>query len=244
VLYMWPVLWTAYFFGTRGAAVIAICVDVVHGAVLLSLPHSPGSWARWADVVVATLVVTTVVRAIAIRNEQLVDRLAVEAHHDPLTGLLNRRGFDERFAVERARAARDGSSLAIVMLDIDHFKNVNDDHGHDAGDEILRWLAGRLTDQARGIDTIGRAGGEEFVILLPRADQDAAFTFAERVRDAVENGDPGVVDDLRVTVSLGVSASRPPVDTQRLFEAADQAMYRAKRNGRNRTITAAELLRP
>jgi diguanylate cyclase (GGDEF)-like protein len=235
VLYMWPAFWMAYFFETRGAAVIVVWIAVVHTAVLAALPDSPGDPARWLDVVVATLVVTAVVRVIAARNEELVGRLAVEAHHDPLTGLLNRRGFDERLVLERARAERDGSSLAVVMLDIDHFKHVNDEHGHDAGDAILRWLARLLAQQARGIDTIGRAGGEEFVILLPHADQQAAFAFAERARIVVATGDPGVVDGLRVTISLGVAASTPPVDVHGLFEAADQAMYQAKRAGRNRT---------
>jgi diguanylate cyclase (GGDEF)-like protein len=242
VLYMWPAFWMAYFFGRRGAVAIICWVAVVHAAVLISLPNSPSSISRWLDVVVATLVVAIVVRAIAARNELLVDRLAVEANQDPLTGLLNRRGFDQRFVIERARAERDGSSLAIVMLDIDHFKRVNDDHGHDTGDEVLCWLAQLLTEQARGIDLIGRAGGEEFFILLPRADQEAAFTFAERVRATVEASDPGVADGLRVTVSIGVSASMPPVDTQHLLEAADQAMYRAKRGGRNRTMAAAQTL--
>jgi diguanylate cyclase (GGDEF)-like protein len=240
VLYMWPVLWMAYFFPDRGAAVIVGWVAVVHAAVLLSLPDTPANWARLMDVVVATLVVAVVVRAIAGRNAQLVARLAVEAHHDPLTGLLNRRGFDERLAVERARAERDGSSLALVMLDIDHFKRINDDHGHDAGDEVLRRIASLLTDQARGIDTIGRVGGEEFVILLPQADQDAAFAVAERVRHTVAGDDPGAAGERRVTISLGVAASTPPIDTQWLFEAADQAMYRAKRAGRDQTMVAAE----
>jgi diguanylate cyclase (GGDEF)-like protein len=243
VLYTWPTFWMAYFFRTRGAVVIVVWIAAVHAAVLAHQPHTPSDPARRLDVVVATLVVAAVVRVIAARNEELVARLAVEAHHDPLTGLLNRRGFDERLVLERARAERDGASLAVVMLDIDHFKRVNDEHGHDAGDAILRWLARLLTEQARGIDTIGRAGGEEFVILLPHADQDAAFAFAERTRTAVANGDPGVAAGLRVTISLGVAAGTPPVDTHGLFEEADQAMYQAKRTGRNRTC-AAPVRRP
>jgi diguanylate cyclase (GGDEF)-like protein len=237
VLYLWPAFWTSYFFGRRGTAVIVVWVAVVHAAVLASLPNGESSdLARWLDVVVATVVVAIVVRAIAARNQELVDRLAVEASHDPLTGLLNRRGFDERFAVERARAEREGSSTAIVMLDIDHFKKINDEHGHDVGDEVLRWLAQQLTEQARTIDLVGRAGGEEFIVLLPRSGTDAALAFAERVRTTVESGDPGIGKGARVTLSAGAVAATPPIDAQRLLEVADQAMYQAKRGGRNRTV--------
>ena len=146
---------------------------------------------RWIDVVVAVLVVAGVVRVLAARNERLVDKLVDEARVDPLTGLLNRRGLEERMQAEIARAAREGTPLGAVVFDLDHFKDVNDTHGHELGDRVLVWLGALLKEQARGVDVAARVGGEEFVVLLPRADQDAAATFAERVRRAVASRGAG-----------------------------------------------------
>ena len=198
---------------------------------------------RWIDVVVAVLVVAGVVRVLAARNERLVDKLVDEARVDPLTGLLNRRGLEERMQAEIARAAREGTPLGAVVFDLDHFKDVNDTHGHELGDRVLVWLGALLKEQARGVDVAARVGGEEFVVLLPRADQDAAATFAERVRRAVATVGPddgrgrmGLADSLRLTVSAGVASAVDPIDGHSLLAAADQALYAAKHSGRNRTV--------
>ena len=154
-------------------------------------------------------------RTLAARNERLVARLEDEARVDPLTGLLNRRGLEERLGAEVSRAARDRSPLGAVTFDLDHFKRVNDEHGHEIGDRVLAWFGALLTEQARGVDIAARVGGEEFVVLLPGADADAARTFAERVRLAVceRGGDSdrarmGISDSLRLTVSAGVVGGR------------------------------------
>ena len=241
VLYMWPAVWMAFFFGTRGTAAIVAWIGVVHGAALFALPASMSNIDRWIDVVAAVAVVAAVVRTLAARNDRLVARLEGEARIDPLTGLLNRRGLEERLDAEVSRAARDHVPLGAVTFDLDHFKRVNDDHGHEIGDRVLTWFGALLSEQARGVDVAARVGGEEFVVLLPGADAAAARTFAERVRLAVcergrEGGRMGVTASLRLTVSAGVAADSEPVDGQELLAAADQALYAAKRAGRNQTV--------
>ena len=243
VLYMWPAVWMAFFFGTWGTVFIVGWIGAVHGAVLLSLSGAQSTMDRWIDVVVAVLVVAGVVRVLAARNERLVDKLVDEARVDPLTGLLNRRGLDERMQAEIARAAREGTPLGAVVFDLDHFKDVNDTYGHELGDRVLVWLGALLKEQARGVDVAARVGGEEFVVLLPRADQDAAATFAERVRRAVATVGPddgrgrmGLADSVRLTVSAGVASASDPIDGVSLLAAADQALYAAKHSGRNRTV--------
>ena len=243
VLYMWPALWMAFFFGTRGTVSIVVWIGIVHGAVLLSLPAETRNLDRWIDVVAAVLVVSLVVRALAARNDRLLARLTAEARIDPLTGLLNRRGLDERTGVEVSRAARDDSPLGVAVLDLDNFKYVNDEHGHEIGDRVLAWVGSVLAEQARGVDVAARVGGEEFLVLLPRADGPAAYAFAERVRLAVETtgeqsgrGRYGVPGTLALSISAGVSAGVAPIDISGLIESADHAMYAAKRTGRNRTV--------
>jgi hypothetical protein len=128
----------------------------VHAVALMTLPPGQASVERWLDVLVAVAVVAAVVRTLAIRQARLVDRLAQEARVDPLTGLLNRRGFDERLGLELARAARDHTWLTVVRFDVDHFKQVNDTHGHDAADRVLAWLGRAVTEHIRGV-AAGRA---------------------------------------------------------------------------------------
>jgi diguanylate cyclase (GGDEF)-like protein len=182
---------------------------------------------------VSVAIVGAVVRGLAGRNERLVAAWKAEARVDALTGLLNRRGFEERLAVEVARAARDGASLAVVSFDLDRFKLINDEQGHAAGDRALIALAGAIRDHARGGDVTARWGGEEFVVVLPGAGVDAARGFAERVREALPATGAGV------TVSAGVSAATAPLDPQALLHAADAALYEAKRAGRDRTVVAS-----
>jgi diguanylate cyclase (GGDEF)-like protein len=232
VMYMWPVLWTAAFYGRRETIAIVAFIALAHAIALRTMPPGVGNVDRWVDVVVSVAVVGAVVRALAARNERLVAALTAEARVDPLTGLLNRRGFEERLAVEVARAARDGSSLAVVSFDLDRFKRVNDERGHAAGDRALTALATVIRDHARGGDVTARWGGEEFIVVLPGADVPAARGLAERVRAAL------VASGAGVTVSAGVSAAAAPFDPQALLQAADAALYAAKRAGRDRTVVA------
>jgi len=242
LLYAWPVLWTAWFFGNRATALLVAWIGLVHGLAILAMPAAQANADRWIDVVVSVAVVACVVRLLVARNDRLVGRLNVEARVDPLTGLLNRRGFDERLAVELARAERGGDPIGIVAFDLDHFKDVNDRHGHDVGDRVLTWLGAVLTEHLRGVDLAARVGGEEFVIVLVRSDAAASAAIAERVRRAVAEpelaarGRFGVDPRLAVTISAGVSSGVPPMHAQRLLDRADQALYAAKRGGRDRVV--------
>lgn len=169
-------------------------------------------------------------------REQELHRLATS---DALTGLANRRHFMARLEQERARAARFHNRCGLMMVDLDHFKQINDQFGHAAGDRVLKAFAETATAQLRQIDIIGRIGGEEFAILLPGTDLAGAMVLAERLRLAVARMTFAGIEALQVTTSIGVTeitASDTEVDTP--LSRADKAVYAAKREGRNRIETA------
>jgi len=167
------------------------------------------------------------------RLQQALRELERTAATDKLTGLFNRRHFEQVLAVELARCRRYGHLASLIMLDIDHFKAVNDGFGHDAGDKVLVAIAGTLGRSVRASDTACRWGGEEFAILSPGVSAAAAMQLAHRVREAVAEesvaGIPG-----HVTLSAGVAQLDPAESVEQGFKRADQALYRAKAGGRNR----------
>ncbi len=193
--------------------------------------------------------------AIAIRNARLYNKVEQIAVTDELTGLLNRRGFLQLGEREFERAVRFNRPLAALMFDLDHFKQVNDTYGHPAGDQVLRALTACFRQNTRGIDVVGRYGGEEFVLLLPETPLPEALQIAERLRESIAalsvpvcqlNGDSLVVD-VRITVSIGVAVVAPAIrKLSVLIELSDQAMYRAKASGRNCVIVwnGPEILNP
>jgi two-component system cell cycle response regulator len=164
------------------------------------------------------------------------------ALYDPLTGLNNRRFLENHLAtmLDNARVRR--TPLTLMILDIDHFKQVNDTHGHDSGDEVLKGFADRLRGIVRGGDLLCRLGGEEFVIVMPNVELSAAARIAERARQAIEQ-EPFVIDAggraIPVTTSIGVAERGPDDDTSTLYRRADRALYRAKSEGRNRVSADA-----
>jgi diguanylate cyclase (GGDEF)-like protein len=248
ILYSWPVLWEAYFFGRRGTILVIACVGVAHGLALIAMPDGAGNLDRWIDVMASVTVIGTVVEILASRNRRLLRRISDEARVDDLTGLLNRRGFEERAEVELAWVQRDETSLAVVCFDLDFFKSVNDEFGHEIGDLVLVRFAECFRHQTRQVDVAARMGGEEFVALLPGTDLDQAHLFAERVRMAFERTAADGVP--RVTVSAGAATEVAPERLEGLLRSADMALYAAKAQGRNRTvldrpaIAAADLRRP
>lgn len=169
--------------------------------------------------------------AMAIERADLASRLERQALTDPLTGLPNRRGLARELDREMARAARSGSPLGFAMMDLDHFKDYNDRHGHGEGDLLLRRAAAAWRREVRGQDTVARYGGEEFVLLLPDCGLGARspLEIVERVRAATP-------DDVTVSVGLAVWDGREPA--HRLAERADNALYLAKEAGRNRALAA------
>lgn len=161
---------------------------------------------------------------------------------DDLTGLYNRRYFDRHLNVLLGKAQEQERPLAVMILDIDHFKAVNDTYGHDVGDVVLKEFSARVKRNIRGVDLACRFGGEEFVVLMPDADMSNAELVAERVRQAIAEKpfEIGGSRPLSVTVSVGVSFSESDADTpETLIKRADVALYRAKREGRNRVILDA-----
>ena len=160
---------------------------------------------------------------------------------DPLTGVFNRRQFFETGLHEFLRARRYGNTLSLLMIDIDHFKNVNDSWGHPTGDQVLVALAGIVASIVRDQDTIGRLGGEEFAVILPETELPGAIASAERLRAAVEQAEmTGATGDrqaVRVTVSVGVAASlADDVSFEAVLARADKRLYQAKEAGRNRVV--------
>jgi two-component system, cell cycle response regulator len=157
---------------------------------------------------------------------------------DTQTRAYNKRYFQEQLSKAVAQTARTGRPLSLVLFDVDHFKRINDTHGHPTGDEVLRELVGRAMRQIRGTDLLARYGGEEFALLLPDTAVDGAVGVAERLVSAVEKT-PFVVKGraIRVTISVGVAASEVGMEEQDLVKLADDNMYRAKREGRNRVIS-------
>ncbi len=176
--------------------------------------------------------------ALGSANEEL-ERLA---NTDPLTDLANRRHFTRMLAREMERAARYSRPLSIVLLDLDHFKRVNDTHGHAAGDDVLRAAAGVLKAACRDVDLAARIGGEELALLLPETESKGAQIVAERVREEIEAGRHRSPDGVqfRVTASIGVASSRGGDETgEELLQASDEALYAAKDGGRNRVVIAS-----
>jgi len=166
---------------------------------------------------------------------------------DPATGLYNRAYFLSQIGVLAERSAAQEIGLAVLMLDIDHFKRVNDCHGHVAGDDVLREVAAVIRESTRAEDLVARYGGEEFVIALPVSSSDRAIERAERIRaDLAGRRIMAGKDEIQVTASLGLSFSAPGRSrhTMALIQTADQALYQAKANGRNCVVSAQHIMQP
>jgi diguanylate cyclase (GGDEF)-like protein/PAS domain S-box-containing protein len=188
----------------------------------------------------------TVLRDISERKG-MEEKLAEQALSDELTGLANRRSFDETLEREWARTLREGTQLSLLLMDIDHFKEVNDRYGHQAGDDYLRAVGGALASAVRAPDSVARYGGEELAVILLSADGKGAVETAERLRTAV--ADLGLIHEGNVegggvaTVSIGVATAMARQGgsikmPESLLLAADSALYKAKQGGRNRVATA------
>ncbi|PLZ04137.1 diguanylate cyclase [Burkholderia sp. WAC0059] len=171
-------------------------------------------------------------------REEAVAKLQEYAHRDGLTGIANRRYFEERFVDEFMRWQRYGGELSVLLFDLDHFKQINDRYGHAAGDTVLREIAQRVADVVRKQDTFGRFGGEEFALLMPATAFEGAMQAAEKIRriiGSVAVEVPGA--SVSVTASVGGTTARPGAPTcDALINEADEALYEAKRGGRNRSV--------
>lgn len=168
------------------------------------------------------------------RRHEIEQRLAEMATTDPLTGVANRRKFDESLQEDIRHEARYKCGLSLVLLDIDHFKRINDKFGHDVGDRVLKRLAALIQQQVREADRFFRIGGEEFALLSCTDNGEALVEAAERLRQVAQDHDFGIGQN--VTISLGASRFLPGDNCGSLFKRTDEALYEAKRAGRNRVV--------
>ncbi|MCK5262944.1 MAG: diguanylate cyclase [Gammaproteobacteria bacterium] len=173
--------------------------------------------------------------------EKAHTKLELLACQDGLTGILNRREFDRLFPVEFSRAHRFEHPLSLIMIDLDHFKEVNDTHGHLTGDNVLQIFATLVNETIRDIDQFARYGGEEFILILPEVDREGAYVLAERIRTLVKNTNFGGVDGeaIKITISAGIADyPKNGISEKEMIDSADKALYQAKHGGRNRVVCA------
>ena len=170
-------------------------------------------------------------------NQEELERLV---NHDSLTGLYNRRSIFRLLDEQISYSNRYKEGFSISILDIDHFKKVNDMYGHLVGDDVLGRIAGLLSEQIRGTDFAGRYGGEEFILVLPRADLSSSMITAERIRTSIESSEmqDSEGNTFHITISQGIAAYKLDEDRDTLIARADEALYKAKNNGRNRVETS------
>jgi two-component system cell cycle response regulator len=225
---------TAAFPGARNLALVPMHAEGQDLAVLC-VEYGLRRGSRIEQRVISTMEQFAAHAAVALRNAELMEQLSRQASTDGLTGAANRRTLDQRLALEVQRSAAAGAPLCLLLLDVDHFKRVNDEHGHAVGDDLLRHLVEVAAAQARPQDLVARYGGEEFAVLLPRTDLPTGWELAERLRiRVVTSGSP-----VPVTISIGLAAVPADASTAgELMAAADAALYQAKRTGRNRTVRA------
>ncbi len=223
-------------------------VGDIRGAISVSVPlarvdaglRRDAAWLMlvWLIVIIGTEVgLYLMVYRLAVRVDESEAQLQRIATTDALTGIANRRALAERLTSELARFERDGAVVGVAMIDIDHFKRVNDDFGHAAGDLVLAAVAARLTAVIREYDVVGRFGGEEFLVVAPQIDAAGLAALGERLRAEVGSTDIAANDvRLRVSVSVGTAMSHPGDTPESLVHRADEALYAAKAAGRDRVV--------
>lgn len=237
-----------YFAGTyiilgqaAGVAVTLVCIpSIVIANSYLDVPYSPNAMATMVTSLLLTSLICSAYTSRSVsffrRMNDANARLRVQAARDPLTGVMNARAYYAATEQLILLSLRTGEPFSVLFLDLDHFKSINDRHGHEAGDVVLKTVAACLAGNARDCDVLGRIGGEEFSLFLPNTDLAGAEVVAEKLRVAIEALTPSAGETrLKVTASIGVARNQPEhrsiADIQRL---ADQAMYVAKQQGRNR----------
>lgn len=240
--YLWVFLFSAYFFTARQMAAQIAYVGIVYGALLLAMPPAGGVPAWWIVGMGTLAVAAVLVCVMRERSELLIARLFDAARTDPLTELSNRRGFRERLDLELARARRGGAQLTMVVGDLDHFKQVNDRSGHQAGDAALKRVARLLEGAKRDIDGLARVGGEQFALVLPNTIEHGAFIIAERLRSELR--EEFARDAVPLTISFGVASYPIHGETAAaLLRATDEALQAAKWSGRDRTMLHSPAMR-
>jgi diguanylate cyclase (GGDEF)-like protein len=237
LFYLWPVLYAANFLSRRWIYLTIIALLIGDGLVVTTVLGAKAAMADLAAMALAMTMTAVVVFTLRERGDQLLRRLEGQALADPLTGLANRRSFDGALETAGDWAQRTGRPLALVTVDLDYFKSINDTYGHAAGDLALQGVAGALEAVAEQDDVVARLGGDEFVMLL-RADKRRALRVTEALRDLaagltdLPSGPPGL--------SIGVAVLPDDADSvEGLLKASDAALYDAKSRGRGQVATAS-----
>lgn len=243
LFYVWVGLFSFFFFSRRTAMLFIALIGIAYGALLI-LDDATAGIARWVTtigtVALAALLIDTLVRrlrgalrrssALARERAELLEMVEKVARTDDLTGLPNRRAWDEALERELARARRESTPLCLGLIDLDRFKAFNDEHGHQAGDRLLKEIAALWRSELRTTDVLARYGGEEFALALPGCSSQDGAVLLERLRAAT----PG-----EQTCSAGLVVWDASETAERLFGRADAALYEAKESGRDRTVIAA-----
>ncbi len=236
VLLTWPVLFAGYLLPKRAAwwtlGVVLVCLVVV-----VIAGNSPDELANWVELATSVTLTLVVILRLRSQAERLKEALAEQARTDDLTGLDNRRSFSEALDREFTRFRRYRRPLSLLVVDVDHFKLVNDTWGHSAGDAALRALGGLLATHVRASDTVGRIGGEEFGVIMPDCGTQQALHRGNALRAAVHFESKSW--EHPITVSIGVATIPDCADSpEYLQDAADSALYEAKAAGRDRVHAA------
>jgi diguanylate cyclase (GGDEF)-like protein len=231
VLYVWIALFFGYFFTHRQIIFQTAAIAIAYAFALIEIHSGPSGVTRWTIVVVMVSVVATAVHLLRRQSDRLVAELHDAARTDPITGLLNRRGFDRQLEIELARASRLRCTVSLLLCDLDRLKLVNDTFGHPAGDAALTAVAATLLKGVRHIDTAARIGGDEFAVLLPGSSGQDGLMQTERLSEAVGRlRDPG-----GDTLSASFGVAEFPADattTTELLAKADSSLYFAKHKRR------------
>ena len=233
VFWSYPLMLFSYFVLSWQVAIVCSLALLVGVPVMVALFIDQGTAIRvFASFALTIVLINVALRIIADLQRQLLG----QAITDPLTGAFNRRHMETRLGEAIARHGRTGARASLLALDIDNFKRVNDELGHEAGDRVLRGVVRLVRGNSRRLDCIFRIGGEEFLLLLPDTAAGAALTAAEHLRGLVEVA--RLLEDRAITVSIGVSEYQSGVDLDAWVKRADDALYAAKSAGRNRVVCA------
>jgi diguanylate cyclase (GGDEF)-like protein len=225
--YLWVVFYAAYYLRRRTLALQVLLIAVAYGVTLVLVDPGPIATSRWLTVVGLVTGGAVVVRLLTEHVEQLMGELDKAARTDRLTGLANRRALEDDYRREAARAARTGEPTAIVLIDLNRFKDINDLYGHAAGDTALAGVAERMRSVLRATDVAARIGGDEFVLLLPNSDANNAAGVAQRLTESAALHRDGIAP---VGLCFGIAACAAGAESlDALMRRADQALYAKKR---------------